>query len=187
MVKLSGGIAPWQPERNAKNPARCPPGLHTHVFQITLFATSRSSTQSKFLDCLTEPAMPELLVDDVHTYYGDSYVLQGVSLSMAKGAGRVDGERANAADLSRDRRAVGGLAPGILIDESLSREFVKRARSRRTKSHWLAQYPLVRGLLPTPLLQNAFIDLSCPVSRASILIDRRMALSLLLFMIYGGW
>jgi branched-chain amino acid transport system ATP-binding protein len=28
----------------------------------------------------------ELLVDDVHTFYGDSYVLQGVSLSMAKGA-----------------------------------------------------------------------------------------------------
>jgi branched-chain amino acid transport system ATP-binding protein len=27
----------------------------------------------------------ELLVDDVHTFYGDSYVLQGVSLSMAKG------------------------------------------------------------------------------------------------------
>ena len=30
-------------------------------------------------------AEPELLVDDVHTFYGDSYVLQGVSLSMAKG------------------------------------------------------------------------------------------------------
>jgi branched-chain amino acid transport system ATP-binding protein len=27
----------------------------------------------------------ELLVDDVHTFYGDSYVLQGVSLSMGKG------------------------------------------------------------------------------------------------------
>ena len=30
-------------------------------------------------------AEPELLVDDVHTFYGDSYVLQGVSLSMGKG------------------------------------------------------------------------------------------------------
>jgi len=30
-------------------------------------------------------ADPELLVDDVHTFYGDSYVLQGVSLSMQKG------------------------------------------------------------------------------------------------------
>ena len=30
-------------------------------------------------------AEPELLVDDVHTFYGDSYVLQGVSLSMRKG------------------------------------------------------------------------------------------------------
>jgi branched-chain amino acid transport system ATP-binding protein len=30
-------------------------------------------------------ADPELLVDDVHTFYGDSYVLQGVSLSMGKG------------------------------------------------------------------------------------------------------
>jgi branched-chain amino acid transport system ATP-binding protein len=30
--------------------------------------------------------MAELLVDDVHTYYGDSYVLQGASLSLAKGA-----------------------------------------------------------------------------------------------------
>ena len=29
--------------------------------------------------------MAELLVDDVHTFYGDSYVLQGVSLSMGKG------------------------------------------------------------------------------------------------------
>jgi len=27
----------------------------------------------------------KLLVDDVHTFYGDSYVLQGVSLSMGKG------------------------------------------------------------------------------------------------------
>ena len=27
----------------------------------------------------------ELLVDDVHTFYGDSYVLQGVSISMGKG------------------------------------------------------------------------------------------------------
>jgi branched-chain amino acid transport system ATP-binding protein len=31
-------------------------------------------------------ADPELLVDDVHSYYGDSHVLQGVSLSLAKGA-----------------------------------------------------------------------------------------------------
>jgi branched-chain amino acid transport system ATP-binding protein len=31
-------------------------------------------------------AEPELLVDDVHTFYGDSYVLQGVSLSMGKGS-----------------------------------------------------------------------------------------------------
>ena len=30
-------------------------------------------------------AEPELLVDDVHTFYGDSYVLQGVSLSVGKG------------------------------------------------------------------------------------------------------
>jgi branched-chain amino acid transport system ATP-binding protein len=30
-------------------------------------------------------AEPELLVDDIHTFYGDSYVLQGVSLSMGKG------------------------------------------------------------------------------------------------------
>jgi branched-chain amino acid transport system ATP-binding protein len=30
-------------------------------------------------------AEPELLVDNVHTFYGDSYVLQGVSLSMGKG------------------------------------------------------------------------------------------------------
>jgi len=45
----------------------------------------RSSTQSKFSDCLTEPAVSELLVDDVHTYYGESYVLQGVSLSVAQG------------------------------------------------------------------------------------------------------
>ena len=30
--------------------------------------------------------MPEFLVDDVHTYYGDSHVLQGVSLSVAHGA-----------------------------------------------------------------------------------------------------
>ena len=30
-------------------------------------------------------AEPELLVDDVHTFYGDSYVLQGVSLSMGMG------------------------------------------------------------------------------------------------------
>lgn len=30
-------------------------------------------------------AEPELLVDDVHTFYGDSYVLQGVSLSLGKG------------------------------------------------------------------------------------------------------
>ena len=29
--------------------------------------------------------MAELLVDDVHTFYGDSYVLQGVSLSVGKG------------------------------------------------------------------------------------------------------
>ena len=29
--------------------------------------------------------MAELLVDDVHTFYGESYVLQGVSLSMGKG------------------------------------------------------------------------------------------------------
>ena len=28
----------------------------------------------------------ELLVDDVHSYYGDSHVLQGVSLSLAQGA-----------------------------------------------------------------------------------------------------
>jgi branched-chain amino acid transport system ATP-binding protein len=35
---------------------------------------------------MEEPvAEPELLVDDVHTYYGDSYVLQGISLSLAKG------------------------------------------------------------------------------------------------------
>jgi ABC-type glutathione transport system ATPase component len=31
-------------------------------------------------------AEPELLVDDVQTFYGDSYVLQGVSLSMGKGS-----------------------------------------------------------------------------------------------------
>ena len=31
-------------------------------------------------------ADPELLVDDVHSYYGDSHVLQGVSLSLAKGS-----------------------------------------------------------------------------------------------------
>jgi branched-chain amino acid transport system ATP-binding protein len=31
-------------------------------------------------------AEPELLVDDVHTFYGDSYVLQGVSLSIGKGS-----------------------------------------------------------------------------------------------------
>jgi branched-chain amino acid transport system ATP-binding protein len=31
-------------------------------------------------------ADPELLVDDVHSYYGDSHVLQGVSLSLAQGA-----------------------------------------------------------------------------------------------------
>jgi branched-chain amino acid transport system ATP-binding protein len=31
-------------------------------------------------------ADPELLVDDVHSYYGESHVLQGVSLSLAKGA-----------------------------------------------------------------------------------------------------
>lgn len=30
-------------------------------------------------------AEPELLVDDVHTFYGDSYVLQGVSISIGKG------------------------------------------------------------------------------------------------------
>jgi len=30
-------------------------------------------------------AEPELLVDDIHTFYGDSYVLQGVSLSIGKG------------------------------------------------------------------------------------------------------
>jgi hypothetical protein len=29
--------------------------------------------------------MPELLVDDIHTYYGESYVLQGISLALAKG------------------------------------------------------------------------------------------------------
>jgi branched-chain amino acid transport system ATP-binding protein len=36
----------------------------------------------------TEPgvAEPELLVEDVHTNYGDSHVLQGVSLSLAQGA-----------------------------------------------------------------------------------------------------
>jgi branched-chain amino acid transport system ATP-binding protein len=31
-------------------------------------------------------AEPELLVEDVHTFYGDSYVLQGVSLSLRKGS-----------------------------------------------------------------------------------------------------
>ena len=31
-------------------------------------------------------ADPELLVDDVHSYYGHSHVLQGVSLSLAKGS-----------------------------------------------------------------------------------------------------
>jgi branched-chain amino acid transport system ATP-binding protein len=31
-------------------------------------------------------AEPELQVEDVHTFYGDSYVLQGVSLSLAKGS-----------------------------------------------------------------------------------------------------
>ena len=29
---------------------------------------------------------PELLVDDIHSYYGHSHVLQGVSLSLAKGS-----------------------------------------------------------------------------------------------------
>jgi branched-chain amino acid transport system ATP-binding protein len=33
-----------------------------------------------------ECRVTELLVDDVHTYYGDSYVLQGVSLSVRAGS-----------------------------------------------------------------------------------------------------
>ena len=48
-----------------KNPARCPAGLLTQLFQITLFIMCHSSTQSKFLDRLTKPAVPELLVYDV--------------------------------------------------------------------------------------------------------------------------
>jgi branched-chain amino acid transport system ATP-binding protein len=51
-----------------------------------LFWHESRFTTSAISDCLTKPAVPELLVDDVHTYYGDSYVLQGVSLSLAHGA-----------------------------------------------------------------------------------------------------
>src|ERR1700754_2283183 len=33
----------------------------------------------------TETSGPLLRVDDIHSYYGDSYVLQGVSLTLHKG------------------------------------------------------------------------------------------------------
>jgi hypothetical protein len=56
------------------------------TFQIALSRTSHVSGQTEFPDCLTEPVMAELLVDDVHTYYRDSYLQQDVPLSLAKGA-----------------------------------------------------------------------------------------------------
>jgi branched-chain amino acid transport system ATP-binding protein len=61
------------------------PGL-LHNFLRLLFLHESHFTASAISHCLKDPALPELLVDDVHTYYGDSYVLQGVSLSLAKGA-----------------------------------------------------------------------------------------------------
>ena len=98
-------------------PARCRP--------IPKSATCISAMSSSTMSSATM-SRPLLTVSDIHTYYGDSYVLQGVSLALRKG--RI------AAILGRNGmgkttliRSVAGLTP------PRSGEIVFRGRSLRGK------------------------------------------------------
>jgi hydroxymethylglutaryl-CoA reductase len=84
------------------------------TFQIALSRTSHVSGQTEFPDCLTEPVMAELMVDDVNTYDRDSYVQQDVPLSLAKGA------VVAALEIASSAISAAG-APASMSDSGLSR------------------------------------------------------------------
>ena len=99
-------------------------------------AVQSRSPRRVFRPCLVPPpssatmSRPLLTVSDIHTYYGDSYVLQGVSLTLRKGQ--------IAAILGRNGmgkttliRSVAGLTPPRLGRDRLSGPLAARQAALR--------------------------------------------------------
>jgi branched-chain amino acid transport system ATP-binding protein len=96
---------------------------------------------------------PKLLLEDIHTYYDESHVLQGVSLTVAEGEAVALLGRNGVGKTTTINSIIGFTPPRrgrILVDE----KDVTRAPSYRTARMGVGLVPQGRGIFPTLTVQE---------------------------------